>query len=129
MQIFQELELIPLNGIWVMELSLLIRLPFHIVIQLKVFIQLRSFAWDLTCNISDTIYDTLHFITTLSYCNGERTSEIPRYVRILPLLFLLPRTVQHLMFLGTLEMEILLQLKTQPTLLQLRGLTRCNLLQ
>ena len=75
MQIFQELELIQLNGIWAMELSLLIRLPFLIVIQLRVFIQLRSFAWDLTCNISDTIYDTLHFITTLSTATANAPAD------------------------------------------------------
>ena len=32
-------------------------------------------AWDLTCNISDTIYDTLHFITTLSTATANAPAD------------------------------------------------------
>jgi gliding motility-associated-like protein len=32
-------------------------------------------AWDLTCNVSDTIYDTLHFITALSTATANAPAD------------------------------------------------------
>ena len=32
-------------------------------------------AWDLTCNVSDTIYDTLHFITTMSTATANAPAD------------------------------------------------------
>ena len=32
-------------------------------------------AWDLTCNISDTIYDTLHFISTFSTATANAPAD------------------------------------------------------